>query len=137
MEKLMESNSTIPVPANNPFEPQPNTTDFLYPGNAYTCPGCGAWVSYGFYHQCPGPTRIITTDSTNLFGGLAEISAYSDFLKLLKRDTIAKFREQVIEKLLEIEQNTPEDHVPIGFGFDVIEEVFDDVAKDIGNKGGV
>lgn len=90
------------------------------------------------YHNCQGntstrPIRTLpTTDTTNeihVGGVVSEIQMYSDFKKLLKRDTLAKFRERYLGRILRVcAESTPNDLDP-KFGLDVIMEVFDEVAN--------
>lgn len=83
------------------------------------------------YHNCQGviPQPLTTNELTIGSGMMAEFQMYSDFKKLFKRDTLAKFRESFLDKLVDLEQSTPLDSGDPLFGVDAIVEIFDDVAK--------
>lgn len=113
----------------NPFEIPDNT---WRPDNLqqWMCPYCQQWIGNMQYHNCQGVSpNPVTTNNTLGFGIMSEIQMYSDFKKLMKRDTLAKFRERFLDKLIDLEQDTPLDSGDPLFGVDAIVEVFDDVAK--------
>lgn len=77
---------------------------------------------------------MLTTDNTF---GLADFSMYADFVKLLRRDTLRLMKERFLSRLQEIEDATPEDSGFVGFGLDLIEEEFDNIADGVGDESRV
>lgn len=132
-----QQSTTIPTQPWVPDNSWPNTTPNPFIQTGFTCEGCGGWIPYGVQHQCPGRVLDRITTNNTLFGMMTEISAYADFVKLLRRDTLQQMKDLLVEKLLELEQETPTDSGFDGFGIDVIVDVFDDVAKSLRDKSSV
>jgi hypothetical protein len=91
------------------------------------------------YHNCQGttipsqPLRMSDNTTEPVYdwpGMITDVTMYSDFKKLFKRDTLAKFRSRFEEKILEIEKLTPEEDGSPGFGIDAIMDIFDDVSDE-------
>lgn len=126
----------IPTQPGMPIPPWPNgPADPFQKG--WNCPHCGQYVGDMQYHLCSGTnpkpigTGTIETLDWGTNGMMSDIMMYGDFKKLFRKDTLAIFRERFINRLSEIEAGTPAESGFAGFGLDVIEDIFDDVAKGI------
>lgn len=124
----------IPTQPRVPWPSNPDNT--WQPGNSqmWQCPFCQQMVGNMQYHQCSGipirPQRVDPQVGDIQFGGMiSEFQMYGDFKKLLKRDTLVKFRERFIGELDGIARKTEEQGEQPVFGIDVVESVFDEIAR--------
>jgi hypothetical protein len=112
---------------DNPFEQSDSNSSFY---SGYTCYKCGKWISPNIFHTCSVPLTYPSPQVAEGWPGMiTDVTMYSDFKKLFKRDTLARFRKMFIGRLEEIERDMP-DLDAVMFGIDSIQDVFDDVAKE-------
>lgn len=123
----------IPTQPGIPAPTWPTQPNLFQKG--WYCPSCGQYVGDMQYHACSGtnPFKDITTDTIesigfNSSGVMSEVMMYADFKRLLKRDTLARFREIFLSAMLEAEGNTPLDSGDVSFGVDAVIDIFDNVA---------
>lgn len=124
-----------------PGVPQPTWPNNPFERKGWQCPSCGQWIGDMQYHACSGtnPNQIGTGTLESIDFGrggivMSDWLMYTDLKRLLRSDTLAKFRENLLERLLDIEQDTLEHGPEAGFGIDVIMDVFDEVAKGINHS---